>query len=273
MARKEFVDLLSNPVVLVVIIAYLVYSIFVIYDYSIVFFGGRPGVTVLFQDNPGVACANSIFYSITWIGTLIGIIIGCSTISSERFSNAINTLIVKPLYRDTVINGKLLGSIAFLTFTMVLIIATFTAGFLILCGNAFSAYLLDYLARLPFVLIFALIYVLVFLLLSMLISLLVRDQAFAMILSILTVYLSLIVYFYTISAYIDNILPGSGLGGLLVKLSPRGILEHAQPLIMNTGVDAYDAFLDCLPDFLQLLLYMIICLVLSYIVFVKRDIL
>lgn len=46
-------------------------------------------------------------------GTIIGIMIGFSTISSEKFGKALNILVTKPLYRDTIINGKIIACIGF----------------------------------------------------------------------------------------------------------------------------------------------------------------
>lgn len=270
-AKKEFVDLLSNRMVLFVVIAYLIYSVFVVHDFSVVFSGRQPGYRVLFQDNPGIAGANSVFFMLTWFGTLLGIIVGCSTISSERICNALNTIVSKPLFRDTIINGKLLGSIAFLACIMAMVIAIFTSSFLVLLGNAFSSYLFDYLARLPFVFLFAMIFVMVFLTVSVLISLLVKDQAFAMILSILAVYFSMIMCFQDIAGNINNLLPGYGLNTIFIGLSPYGILNRVQHIMLNTEVGAVEAFLSVLPDITKLLLYVIIALFLSYLIFTKKD--
>lgn len=272
MAKKDFSDLLGNRMILAVVIAYIIFSLFEVYQFKVISMGSKAGVTVMYQSNPGVAGANYVFYMLTWLGTLIGIVIGCSTISSERFNNALNTLIVKPLYRDTIINGKLLGSIIFLSSIMILIMTIFTSGFMVLCGSYFSSYLGDYFSRLPFVFIFALVYIMIFLSVSMLISILIRDQTFAMILSILTVYFSLITSFESISGYLNNIFPSYGFGTLLGNFSPLNILHHAQPLIMNIGVSPDVAFFSVLPDFINMLIYVSICLVLSYIVFIKRDI-
>lgn len=107
----------------------------------------------------------------------------------------------------------------------------------------------------------------------MLISLLVSDQAFAMILSTLTVYISY--EFTTLVSYnLDRIFPVYGLGGMLARFSPYSMLWEGgvQNRFMNTGIGAWEAFMEILPDFTRLLLVVIIVLVLSYIIFVRRDI-
>jgi ABC-2 type transport system permease protein len=271
-ARKEFVDLLSNRMVIIVLIAFLIYVVSNVYLFYAVLNGIKPG-QLMFYENTGVAADNSVFFTLSFYGTIMGIIIGCSSISSERMGKALNTLVVKPVYRDTIINGKLLGSLAFLSIAILFFIAVFTSGFLLLCGNALAPFLLDYFYRLPFVFLFIIVYTFVFLSISILISLLVRDQAFAMILSTLTVYITKIMYLPDIANNLNNIFPGYGLNKLCVDLSPESTLWwQVQPKFMNTSVGALDAFLSILPEFGKLLLYIIIALSLSYIVFVWRDI-
>lgn len=269
-AKKEFVDLLSNRMVLIVLIAFLVDVIFTVYDFYCVLNGLRPG-RPMFYENTGIAADFSIFYTTSLFGTVIGIIIGCSTISSERMGNALNTLIVKPVYRDTIINGKILGTLTFLAIVILFYIAIFTSGFLVLCGNALAPSLFDYFSRLPFVFLFIMVFIGVFLSISVLISLLVQDQSFAMIISVLTVYLSMMM-FTPFPSNLNNLFPGSGLDSLCMSLSPNAILWQVQGRFMDTHIGAYDAFINILPEFTRLLLYVVIAMVSSYIVFVRRDI-
>jgi len=271
-ARKEFVDILSNRMVLFVLVLFTFYVFTLVYDFSIVVNGGRPGAKVGLDDNNGVAAANYILYMLTWCGTIIGIIIGCSTISTERMGSALNTLITKPLYRDTIINGKIIGSLLFFAAYILFIMAIFTAAFLVFCGNALAPYLADYFSRLPFMFIFVLIYIGVFLSLSLLVSLLVRDQAIAMVISVVFVYFSEVLVGQSISRNLSNILPGLGLEGLLSGLSPKSVATQAHLVFAHSWNDAYSAFFKILPGMEKLLLFMVIGMILSYIVFVKRDI-
>lgn len=57
---------------------------------------------------------------ITIIGAIIGIVIGFDSISGERERGTLKFILTQPLYRDTLINGKILGY-AILIFTVVLI--------------------------------------------------------------------------------------------------------------------------------------------------------
>jgi len=271
-ARKEFVDLLSNRVVFIVLAAFSVFVVLVVCNFNFILNGGHPGAKVMFDSNLGLAADNYIFYTLSWYGTVIGIVIGCSTISSERVGHALNTLMVKPVYRDMVINGKLLGSILFLACIIVFFIAIFTSGFLILCGSAIAPFLVDYFMRLPFVFLFIMIFVGAFLSVSVLISLLVRDQAFAMILSTFTVYFSMITYLPDVASNINYIFPGYGLDSLFISMSPGSIVQNAQFNLMDTSLDAFSAFINLLPCLGRMSLYAVIGLVLSYIVFVRSDI-
>lgn len=227
----------------------------------------------MFDDNLGVAAINYIFFSLCWFGTILGVIIGCSTISSERIGNALNTLTAKPVYRDTIINGKILGSLAFLAAAILFLIMIYTSIIFILCGNAVAPFMSDYFSRLPFVFLYVMAFVLVFLSLSMLFSLLVKDQAFALVLSTLAVYISNR-FSTTVSNNLNNIFPDSGIAGLIASFSPYSMLWEGgvQSRFMDTSLEAFDAFMGILPEFGRLLLIVVVIMVLNYALFVRRDI-
>jgi ABC-2 type transport system permease protein len=272
-ARKEFVDLLSSRMVLIVLVAFLFCSVTTSYTYYRGVNNLIPGGVLRFIDNPGVAADNFVFTTMSLFGVVIGIVIGCSSISSERIGNALNTLAAKPLYRITIINGKLVGMLLFLVCTMVFFTAVFTLVFLTFCGNVMSPHLWDYASRLPFVIVTAMAYVLVFLALSMLVALIVRNQAFAMILSTVCVLISDNMPLYNIADYLEAIFPGQGLKDLCYHLSPHGLISFSvQEALMNTSINAVNAFSSILPQLAQLLAYATVFLGLSYIVFVRSDI-
>lgn len=258
--------------VLLVFIAFFVYLIFWAYNFYVVLKGDMPGVKVMFSDNLGVAVANNVFFLLCWFGTILGIIIGCSTISSERMGNALNTLTAKPVYRDTIINGKILGSMWFLATVTITMIALYTAIIFILCGSSLAPYLYDYFDRLPFVFLFVMVFILVFLSLSMFFSLLVRDQAFAMILSTLSVYIS---YHFstTVSNNLINIFQDSIISELLGSYSPYTLMWDGglQKKFMDIHLGAVDAFITVLPDFVRLLVIIIVIMAVNYVIFLRRD--
>ncbi len=271
-AKKELADLLSNRMVLLIIVAFIVYLVFWVYDFYNVLNGGKPGAQILFKDNMGIAVDNNVFFSLCWFGTILGVIIGCSTISSERMGNALNTLTAKPVYRDTIINGKIFGALAFMAIVTIFLIVIYTCVIFVLCGSAVAPFMFDYFSRLPFVFLFVMAFILVFLSLSMFFSLLVRDQAFAMILSTITVYVSY--NFSIVSSNLNNIFPGNGLAEFLASYSPYSLMwgGGVQQKFMDTSLGAWDAFLAILPDFTRLLLMVIVVMAINYIIFVRRDI-
>jgi ABC-2 type transport system permease protein len=270
-ARKEYVDLCSNVVILLVLLVYFTLIINNILIFGKVLNSDGKSVQFIFNQNLGFAAANDIFNTLTWVNTLVGVIIGCAMISSERHGNAINTLITKPLYRDTIINGKIIGSLLFLATIQALVIALYTACYLVLYGNAIAPYFVDYLSRLPFIFFIAMIYVSIFLCTSMLISLIVRDQAFAMVLSVVAVYVSEIMWHKDVAANIDSLFPGNGLGSLFINISPRGILNQIRPVFFEYSCGAFDAFQHIIPDLVKFLIFVAIALVSSYIIFIRRD--
>lgn len=272
-AQKEFIDLLSNRMVLFVIIAFIIYSVSSVYNFYEIINGRIPHAHVMYDQNAGIAADNNVFFGLAWFGTIIGIIIGCSIISSERIGNALNTLVVKPVYRDTIINGKILGALIFLVSFAIFYIAISTSLLMVFCGNFIAPFLFDYISRMPFVLIVAIVFTLVFLSASVFISLLVRNQALTMMLSTLTVYLSLNCT-TAVSYKLDNIFPGSGLGSFFVGLSPYSVMWEGglQDRLMNTSMNAWDAFQSILPDFIRLLIIVIIMLAISYSIFIRSDI-
>ncbi len=271
-AGKEYRDLLSNQMVILVIIAFAVYSVSTVYHFYSVLNDDNPNISVEYEYNLGVAANYIIFSTLSWFGSLIGIIIGCSTIASERMGHAINTLLVKPVYRDTIINGKILGSFAFLACVLVFLTAVFTACFFTLCGSALAPFLFDYFGRLPFVLAYAMVSVSAFLSLSMLIAVLARDQAFAMILSVVAVYISKIMLYPEFVANIGKVFPGHGLAGLVIGLSPMWVMDQAQPVLMNAYAGPVEAFLGIIPEITRLFIYVVGALFLCYTIFLWRDV-
>ncbi|ODS37993.1 MAG: hypothetical protein A7316_08760 [Candidatus Altiarchaeales archaeon WOR_SM1_86-2] len=82
----------------------------------------KPSILTAFQQLLGTMRESS---GITIIGAIIGIIIGVDAISGERERGTLKFLLTQPLYRDTLINGKLLG-FTILIFTVVAISSIMT---------------------------------------------------------------------------------------------------------------------------------------------------
>jgi ABC-2 type transport system permease protein len=271
-ARKEFSDLLSDKMILVTICVYLLLSAASISAY----YSGVSANKIL---NVYGATTGELLYVLIEYGAIVGIIIGVTSISNERRNNALNILISKPLYRDTIINGKLIGSFCALLCIFILVAAFYTAGLLIFCGNFVAPFLFDYAMRLPVQVIVALIYVMVFICLAMSISILVKDYAVAVILSIFS--WSILLLFQS-SSFAGVIVPYitshisvnyHDAQTLFESLSPHTMIDW----ISNSGIfDPSVSFTNGLNSMMinvvELLIYMAVAVIICYIAFLRSDV-
>ncbi len=269
-ARKELVDLLSSKMVIVILSGYFLVVLFsILYLYNTLSGGG----SLEYGNSIGMAFSNNLFSMLAkYYGPIVGVMIGCMSIASERHKNALNTLLVKPVYRDTIINGKLLGSLAFLALVIGVTIAFYTSGLLVLCGDALAPTLGDYVSRLPIVFIFSMILISIFLAISVLLSILIKSQAFAIIMGAIVVYLSNTIEIY--SGIIARFFPGRELyvHDLITSLTPTSRLLSVRNNLFDSSCSAWDSFQMVLPDMLKFLLYVVILCIASYIVFIRRDV-
>jgi ABC-2 type transport system permease protein len=112
-ARKEFADLLGNRIV------FLFLAIFaVIIILSAQELGDYLSCGHVMWDMYGNSVSNlllgSVLTPLTYFGGFVGVIVGFSIFASDRYNYSLNTLLVKPLYRDSIIYGKLLAALGFL---------------------------------------------------------------------------------------------------------------------------------------------------------------
>jgi ABC-2 type transport system permease protein len=266
-ARKEFEDLISNKYVLVVIAIYLLIILSSFFDINDLMSNGTLQNDQLFSIMLGWSS------SIISYGSMLGLMIGFSLISSEKFGNALNTLVVKPVYRDTIINGKLIACICFLLCVFGLSVAIYISLLLILFGGAFTGLMTVFLERLPIIFIISLLYVLIFTSISILVSILIRRQSVALLLDILVfILLRSIVPTVSLAGNVSRVLGGQAYN-IVVNMSP----DWALFMMSNGGI--YDPKVDISMalyinrfEFLILILYVITLLVLSYLSFIRRDI-
>lgn len=104
-AIKEFKDLINSRIVMLILLWYIT---IVILSINNTFGQVDPNMDNLDKINNLFI---GLVFSLTYYGSLVAIVLGFSSMSAEMDSKAINTILVKPLYRDTIINGKLLGNI------------------------------------------------------------------------------------------------------------------------------------------------------------------
>ncbi len=271
-AKKEFSDLLSNWMMLLVLAAYLI--IIMVNIFNIRVGDSNPMIHELFEDNYGVYFASCLFWDLTKFGSILGVTIGCLSIANERYNNALNTLLVKPLFRDTIINGKLLGSISFMVFIISITLIFDTSVLFLARGNSIAPFISSYVSRLVIVFVFSIIYIMFFLALSMLISLLVKSQAFAMILGLITLYISETMNVYNFAWNVSSFFPGDReyTTNLILSLSPDSMLWSLYYTIFKPYLDFISAFMSIIPFIGELLLFIAIACISSYIIFIRGDV-
>ncbi len=278
-AKKEFQDLINSKLVLVMLGLYILIVIINLYD-AITF--DYSGVNKYLFDPYDVfeMSLNYVLHTLTYFGCLFAIAIGFTCIADERNNNALNVLLTKPLYRDTIINGKIVGALSFLICIYGTTIILFTSSFLILYGSVLEPYILDYFARLILIFGISVIFSLIFVSISTLIALLVKSQALALVLSTMVI----IIYGYipstTFAGYIGLI--ANGLFGMnpdivaytVDHLSPNWMIDMmiGNVRAFNPSLSMGDVFTLTYVYLITLIIYFILPAILSYIIFVKRDV-
>lgn len=273
-ARKEFSDLLGSKIIILALAVYVLFIIISIYGSYLDLSQG-----LIKPDNVFENAVGGIPPILTYYGSFLAVMIGVSTIGIEKQNYALNTLIVKPLFRDTIINGKLLGAVFFLVCAFGLITILYVSGLFIVFGGYLAPYLTEFFIRLPIILVVSITCALVFLSVSMLLSILVRNQALAYILGIVVI-------------VVDDTLKNEAFAGNIGYISEAWFGVNDQSiihfvaglsptnLIYYIGIsDAYSPMISlfrCVqiiePYLMQLLLYLVVSVVSCYIVFLRRDI-
>ena len=195
--------------------------------------------------------------------------------SSEKMGFALNTLICKPVFRDTIINGKIVSCTVFLLCVFGFAVCLYTASVIVLCGEAAGYVMTEYVLRLPFVLFLAVLSVLFYTYLSLLISILVRRPGVALLLTaILYVFIDHIVTSVTFLGSIVTITGNDQIHDLIRSLSPYTILSNIVIFggLFDSSVSISDMLGACWHDFAWLFVYVASILFMCYGAFLRRDI-
>lgn len=171
-AKKEFMDRLLSPIFLSLVVTLILAIFAVIYKeilqtefYSHV--GEIPAPPSLILEG---------FYStslmMTWFSPLVGIALSFDSLIKERKSASLNVLLTHPIFRDTIIIGKMLGSVLLLLVVMLVSSGISLGAIIFLLGAKVSIMELDRIA-IWFILTF--LYALVFLGIGLVCSTFVRE--------------------------------------------------------------------------------------------------
>lgn len=273
-AKKEFYDLLASRLILTVIAIYLILIILNVNNFYNIFSDPSTNVSKNVNGNLSLLMLSILINILSGYGAIVGIMIGSNSIASERRGNALNTLLVKPVYRDTVINGKLLGVIGFFICVFSIVILFFTSAMFIICGNSIAPFIGDYITRLPVILFTSLIFITFFIVLSMLMGILVKNQAFSLLLSFIAVFLSdmirttsfagnISLLFWMDRYHVEHVIRG---------LSPHGIITNFKNPFLEPSLSMSAAMNYVEPEIFRLIIFLLVVLVLCYIAFMRRDI-
>jgi ABC-2 type transport system permease protein len=269
-ARKEFTDLVSNRVIILTMIVYLALVGLVVYSfyYSVSHFGfNRPGERLV------VLTFNMVQILVEY-GSIMAVIIGFASMWNETRNNALSVLMVKPVRRNTVIFGKMTGSLAFMCCLSFLSILAYVSGLLLLTGDVTGPAVETFLGWIPAILALSLVCDTIFILLSMLFTILLKDVILALFLGVLS--------WIILNEFIPNVAFAGNLSLLfgpnrdaadsfLNSLSPVGSVNQIF-LYVRDSDHILDTIVASNSIVLRLLIALFVLAALNYVVFARRDI-
>lgn len=254
--KKELADIFNSKLVWIMLLFYTTVFIFSLNN-SVPFRSEQIGnIFTLFA------------YSACYYSTLVAMAIGYSSFFAEMDGNAINTLLTKPLYRDTIINGKLINalilSIGLFVFTTVLYILAIVIYF-----NDPVSVMSLFFDILPLMFFLSVLCVMFFYSLTMLVCILIKDQ----VLSLFSSCLLWIILFYLINdnwfaGYVSYFFHSPELEYVICSFSPTWLVNSilGQPDLLM-AVTVYGN-----TDLIKLSLYTCIAVIMTYIAFIRRDV-
>ncbi|MEM3414994.1 MAG: ABC transporter permease subunit [Thermoproteota archaeon] len=112
-AKKEFSDAVTSKRFWLIVVLFLLLYIVNIYATSLGFRMGLFGPTRLF-----LQAGSSVVSTMSIMAPLLGVALAFSAISGEREKGTLKVLLSRPLYREDVINGKIISSLALIVLTV-----------------------------------------------------------------------------------------------------------------------------------------------------------
>mgnify|MGYP000884385383 FL=1 len=242
----------------------------------------------------------SFLFFISFFGPLLGIILGFDAINGERTRGTLSLILSQPVFRDVIINGKFLASIATVAI-MIASIMVMIAGIsiaklgVIPNGQEVARALLFFVA--------CVLYVAFWTSLAILFSIVFEKSSTSALMSIaLWIFLSFFVYMiagviadevYPITQQSDPALLAKheGLRTMLLRFSPAVLLEEISIALLNPTVRVFgpmfesqlkgliltplslgQSVLVIWPQFVALIAASIVCFAVSYLTFMRKEI-
>jgi len=268
-AKKEIADLIGNKNIGFILITYfllIITSAINVYDWAA---------------NGSLSDSQVLEVMFGWVsnaimtyGSIIAIMVGFSAISSEKHGSALTTLTSKPLYRDSIINGKLLSCTFFLLLVFGLATTLYSSFLLIICGSSVGPVFVEYLYRLPFVFLMSSLIAFAYMSISFLISIWVKRHGVALLSTVIT-FMMLKTVIPTVS-FAGNVFILTGNAEIynwIMRLSPDTSFENIVLRgLYNPSIDILQIISGSWLDIVNLLLFVSIMMALCYISFIRRDI-
>lgn len=268
-ALKEFSDLIRSNIIIIVLAVYfilLIYSYYNTYNRANIALSQLGVVSTL--NNPAIS-PGEITDVLCGYGGLVAVILGLSSMYNEVNNKAINTLIAKPIYRDTILNGKLLGATAFAICLFIFTILFDVSMNFLFWGEYFSKIFPTFLGEVPLVLLLFLLCFMIFYLLTVLMFLFFNKVGMSFFLAFIAWIFLYEVIPSGLGLCLASLFPNANqMSWIIVSLSPQEIVY----LIYGGATDTIGAISSNLSGLLTLILYVTILLIGCYITFLRRDI-
>ncbi|RLE12667.1 ABC transporter [Candidatus Aerophobetes bacterium] len=242
----------------------------------------------------------SFTFFVSFFGPLIGIILGFDAISAERSRGTISVVLSQPVFRDSLINGKFLAG-------LVTIAVMFASIFLIILGlGVWTLGFVPNLAEISRIGVYYLatvVYIGFWLSLGILFSILFRRTSSSALTSIM-MWIFFTFFIYMIANVIaDQVVPvpavttpeviakNEAIRRGIMRISPATLFEQIATAVLNPSVRAFgfvtsaqisgllptplplaQSLMIVWPEFVGLIVLMLICFAVSYVVFMRQEI-
>lgn len=290
-AQKEFADSLWSPVFLALLVTFTLVTFVFSYQQGLAAerlsrMGGE-STSVLMLGLKGISGI------ITWFAPLIGIALSFDAVIREQKSGSMNVLLTHPVFRDTIILGKLFGFMLTLFLVLSISAAVSVGTLLVLIGEVVSTM---ELTRIALYVLFTFLYVLVFLGIGVILSIVVKDAADSLVYNVV-IWLGLSVVF-TVIIIAFFLLSGQTLAGnidswgIIAKISNISPMHHYAEVItgktnlgwggpgiesdikgiLDTRFTLTQWFSEFWMNLTVLIVAPIILLIIAFIAFLRKDI-
>ena len=261
-AKKEFLDMISSKLVIIIVLFYMI--TFFLSFLTILSMSESPSLAI----NPIELTLINFKQSSCYYGVLLGLVLGFGAFYSEVHDKAINTLLLKPVYRDTIINGKIIGTLGFLLLLLSFASILNSAIIIIFFGSNAIPFISSFINSIPLWLFISTLCILLGYSLSILLYIIFKTPLFSLFLG----FLFWIFFFYLmgnlwIAGYIGYFFNDDSICQTVCELAPYTIIGNIMTNRTIQDTITYSGF-----ELVKLFLYSFIILFISYTIFLRSDI-